>query len=33
MPALFLSPYLLPILLLFGSNVFMTAAWYCGDSL
>jgi uncharacterized protein (DUF486 family) len=28
MPALFLSPYLLPILLLVGSNVFMTTAWY-----
>ncbi len=28
MPALFLSPYLLPILLLLGSNVFMTTAWY-----
>jgi uncharacterized protein len=28
MPASFLSPYLLPILLLLGSNVFMTAAWY-----
>jgi uncharacterized protein (DUF486 family) len=26
MPALFLSPYLLPILLLLGSNIFMTAA-------
>jgi uncharacterized protein (DUF486 family) len=26
MPAL--SPYLLPILLLIGSNVFMTTAWY-----
>ena len=26
MPAL--SPYLLPILLLVGSNVFMTTAWY-----
>ena len=26
MPAL--SPYLLPILLLLGSNVFMTTAWY-----
>ena len=24
----FLSPYLTPILLLTGSNVFMTAAWY-----
>ncbi len=28
MPAPFLSPYLLPILLLVGSNVFMTTAWY-----
>ena len=26
MPAL--SPYLLPVALLIGSNVFMTAAWY-----
>src|SRR3954447_23371641 len=26
MPAM--SPYLLPILLLFGSNIFMTFAWY-----
>ena len=26
MPAL--SPYLLPIVLLVGSNVFMTTAWY-----
>ena len=25
---LFLSPYLTPILLLIGSNVFMTTAWY-----
>ncbi len=24
----FISPYLLPILLLFGSNIFMTIAWY-----
>jgi uncharacterized protein (DUF486 family) len=24
----FMSPYLLPILLLLGSNLFMTAAWY-----
>ena len=24
----FTSPYLLPILLLFGSNIFMTLAWY-----
>ncbi|MGA7776043.1 MAG: DMT family protein [Pseudolabrys sp.] len=24
----FLSPYLTPILLLIGSNVFMTTAWY-----
>src|SRR5207237_5978603 len=28
MPAQFLSPYVLPILLLIGSNVFMTLAWY-----
>ena|SRR5258708_30123225 len=28
MPTLFLSPRLLPILLLLGSNIFMTAAWY-----
>src|SRR4029077_471527 len=28
MPAIFASPYLLPILLLIGSNVFMTLAWY-----
>src|SRR5277367_5086307 len=28
MPATFASPYLLPILLLLGSNVFMTTAWY-----
>jgi uncharacterized protein (DUF486 family) len=28
MPATFLSPYLSPILLLLGSNIFMTAAWY-----
>jgi uncharacterized protein (DUF486 family) len=28
MPAPFLSPYLLPILLLLGSNIFMTTAWY-----
>jgi uncharacterized protein len=27
MPAIF-SPYMLPILLLFASNVFMTFAWY-----
>jgi uncharacterized protein (DUF486 family) len=25
---LFMSPYLTPILLLVGSNVFMTTAWY-----
>ena len=25
---LFMSPYLTPILLLIGSNVFMTTAWY-----
>jgi uncharacterized protein (DUF486 family) len=24
----FISPYLLPILLLIGSNIFMTVAWY-----
>jgi uncharacterized protein (DUF486 family) len=24
----FLSPYLTPVLLLAGSNIFMTAAWY-----
>jgi uncharacterized protein len=28
MPALSVSPYLLPILLLIASNVFMTLAWY-----
>jgi uncharacterized protein len=28
MPAAFLSPYLSPILLLLGSNIFMTTAWY-----
>lgn len=28
MPSLPVSPYLLPILLLIGSNVFMTLAWY-----
>jgi uncharacterized protein (DUF486 family) len=28
MPALPVSPYILPILLLLGSNVFMTVAWY-----
>lgn len=28
MPAPTLSPFLLPILLLIGSNVFMTSAWY-----
>src|SRR6478672_11801868 len=28
MPALLSSPYLLPILMLIGSNVFMTTAWY-----
>jgi uncharacterized protein (DUF486 family) len=28
MPALFSSPYALPILMLLGSNVFMTTAWY-----
>jgi uncharacterized protein len=28
MPASFLSPKILPILLLLGSNLFMTIAWY-----
>jgi uncharacterized protein len=28
MPALMFSPYLLPIVLLVGSNAFMTTAWY-----
>jgi uncharacterized protein len=28
MPAIPVSPYLLPILMLIGSNVFMTLAWY-----
>ena len=28
MPSTFVPPYLLPILLLIGSNVFMTIAWY-----
>jgi uncharacterized protein len=28
MPAQILSPHLLPILLLIGSNIFMTLAWY-----
>ncbi|WP_322515866.1 DMT family protein [Rhodopseudomonas palustris] len=28
MPPSFISPYLLPILLLIGSNIFMTFAWY-----
>jgi len=28
MPALLSSPYMLPILMLIGSNVFMTTAWY-----
>jgi putative drug/metabolite transporter DUF486 len=28
MPALFSWPYMLPILMLIGSNVFMTFAWY-----
>jgi uncharacterized protein (DUF486 family) len=28
MPALLSSPYVLPILMLLGSNVFMTLAWY-----
>ena len=28
MPAMLSSPYVLPILMLLGSNVFMTLAWY-----
>ena len=28
MPLTFASPYLLPIVLLLGSNMFMTLAWY-----
>ena len=28
MPAMLSSPYVLPILMLIGSNVFMTLAWY-----
>jgi uncharacterized protein len=28
MPALMISPYVLPIVLLIGSNAFMTTAWY-----
>jgi uncharacterized protein (DUF486 family) len=28
MPAMLASPYMLPILMLIGSNVFMTLAWY-----
>ena len=28
MPAMLASPYVLPILMLLGSNVFMTTAWY-----
>jgi uncharacterized protein (DUF486 family) len=28
MPALLISPYVLPIVLLIGSNAFMTTAWY-----
>lgn len=28
MPTAFVLPYLMPILLLIGSNVFMTVAWY-----
>lgn len=28
MPAIFASPYVLPIVMLLGSNIFMTAAWY-----
>jgi uncharacterized protein len=28
MPPTFISPYLLPVLMLIGSNIFMTTAWY-----
>jgi len=28
MPASLLSPYVYPVLLLIGSNAFMTTAWY-----
>ena len=28
MPSVLASPYLTPVLLLIGSNVFMTLAWY-----
>src|SRR4051794_33231741 len=28
MPAILVSPYVLPILMLLGSNIFMTLAWY-----
>jgi len=28
MPAMLSSPYVLPILMLLGSNIFMTMAWY-----
>ncbi len=28
MPAMLASPYILPILMLLGSNIFMTLAWY-----
>ena len=28
MPAMLASPYVLPILMLLGSNIFMTIAWY-----
>jgi uncharacterized protein (DUF486 family) len=28
MPSMLISPYLLPVLLLIGSNLFMTLAWY-----
>jgi hypothetical protein len=28
MPSMITSPYVLPVLLLIGSNVFMTTAWY-----
>jgi len=28
MPSFFVSPYVLPIIMLVGSNMFMTTAWY-----
>jgi hypothetical protein len=31
MPSIFVSPYVLPIMLLFASNLFMTIAWYGYD--